>query len=88
MAKQVQNIDREIETAQNERRKSPSAATDTGKKLVNNKNEINNDKNNFLFIIHLVVSFHLLLKKHLYYCNTKTLFNQVLSIESTIIFLT
>ena len=36
VAKQVQNIDREIETAQNERRKSPSAATDTGKKLVNN----------------------------------------------------
>jgi hypothetical protein len=36
VAKQVQNIDREIETAQNERRKSPSAATDTGKKLLNN----------------------------------------------------
>ena len=36
VAKQVQNIDREIETAQNERRKSPSTATDTGKKLVNN----------------------------------------------------
>jgi len=36
VAKQVQNIDREIETAQNERRKSQSTATDTGKKLVNN----------------------------------------------------
>jgi hypothetical protein len=36
IAKQVQNIDKEIEVAQAERKKSAATATDTGKKLVSN----------------------------------------------------
>ena len=36
VAKQIQNIDKEIEVAQGERKKTPSTATDTGKKLVSN----------------------------------------------------
>jgi len=36
VAKQIQNIDKEIEVAQAERKRTPSTATDTGKKLVSN----------------------------------------------------
>ncbi|MBK9544234.1 MAG: hypothetical protein IPO49_18290 [Bacteroidetes bacterium] len=36
VAKQIQNIDKEIETAQAERKKSAATAADTGKKLVTN----------------------------------------------------
>ena len=36
VAKQIQNIDKEIEVAQGERKKTPSTATDIGKKLVSN----------------------------------------------------